>query len=410
MKSAQLFSVIFGLSMLFAAWVFAEDMDPESDAPASVAIDTPAGLLLSQDEEEFGSELWLQNAQQEQILLRDIVPGPQGSYPDLIAAINGSVLFTAHSEQHGRELWISDGSHQGTTMMADIYPGGADSNPRHFIRWNGGFYFLADNGEFSDSVWFTDGTPQGTQFAAPNPELSEVAAYFMQAPPDMVDHDVLVYPEQAAVEVAYQPELYVFTRFDLERCIVRPFFLFGIGHVRHVHYDRETVGHRHRRHVYRSHRSGRVRSHRVLKRRGRHDAPVITRRHRVRDAGVEHHGGLVSHVIKKRRTNDQPPARVIRRPRRSESVHRHPRQVRHYRRGHRSEQTHHRKPASKPRSSDRNNHRARSSNHNRGHGSGPRKRSHGSGPRKDSHVVRHTNNSRSRSSHKSNRRHKREDD
>src|SRR5512143_1861870 len=56
-------------------------------------------------------------------LLRDIVPGPGRSDPELLGIVNGKLLFFATDDAHGRELWRSDGTADGTQLVRDIRPG-----------------------------------------------------------------------------------------------------------------------------------------------------------------------------------------------------------------------------------------------------------------------------------------------
>jgi ELWxxDGT repeat protein len=97
-------------------------------------------------------------------------------HPEFITEINGKVVYTADDHSAGRELWISDGTKEGTSILKDINPIG-DGNPvnpayfndniphsdaDHFIVVNDKVVFVADDGEHGYEVWVTDGTPAGT--------------------------------------------------------------------------------------------------------------------------------------------------------------------------------------------------------------------------------------------------------
>ena len=63
---------------------------------------------------------------------------------------------------HGRELWVSDGTRDGTRMISDIRPGPNSSEPSEFAGYGGKVYFRADNGVTGQDPWRTDGTADNT--------------------------------------------------------------------------------------------------------------------------------------------------------------------------------------------------------------------------------------------------------
>lgn len=74
-------------------------------------------------------------------------------------------LFTATDLDHGKELWITDGTTAGTKLLKDIYPGTNTSNPSGFVTLaNGRTLFAAtDDGSAGRELWITDGTASGTR-------------------------------------------------------------------------------------------------------------------------------------------------------------------------------------------------------------------------------------------------------
>lgn len=63
-------------------------------------------------------------------------PGPFGfrEYIDWLTPIEDRVYFAADDGIHGRELWTSDGTEQGTVMIADLAPGRDSSSPEQLAR------------------------------------------------------------------------------------------------------------------------------------------------------------------------------------------------------------------------------------------------------------------------------------
>src|SRR5262245_14321839 len=73
------------------------------------------------------------HAQAPVFLVRDIHPGPGGSFPGsvntrfgaarFLVDLNGTLLFRADDGVTGTELWRTDGTEAGTVLVKDIVPG-----------------------------------------------------------------------------------------------------------------------------------------------------------------------------------------------------------------------------------------------------------------------------------------------
>ena len=115
-----------------------------------------------------GRELWKSDgAEGGTVLVKDIYPGsneygPNSSSPQNLTAVNGVLYFVADDGTHGRELWKSDGTADGTVMVKDINPGSGSSSPRDLTDVNGVLYFAADDGTNGRELWKSDGTAGGT--------------------------------------------------------------------------------------------------------------------------------------------------------------------------------------------------------------------------------------------------------
>lgn len=117
---------------------------------------------------ESGIELWKTDGTKDgTVIVKDIVPSipnqrPGSSYPQNLTNINGTLYFTADDNIHGRELWKTDGTEDGTVMVKDILEALPSSTPQNLIDINGMLYFTADNGIHGRELWKSDGTNKGT--------------------------------------------------------------------------------------------------------------------------------------------------------------------------------------------------------------------------------------------------------
>ncbi|MDR1121945.1 MAG: T9SS type A sorting domain-containing protein [Dysgonamonadaceae bacterium] len=77
------------------------------------------------------------------------------------------LYFTASDEEHGEELWVSDGTLAGTRMVKDIYPGSTTSNVMYITRFKDKVVFQAvGNDDDGAELWISDGTETGTVMIA----------------------------------------------------------------------------------------------------------------------------------------------------------------------------------------------------------------------------------------------------
>jgi ELWxxDGT repeat protein len=111
-----------------------------------------------------GNELWVSDGTEEgTTLLKDINPGTRDGVVETGIVLNNKLLFSGDDGVDGVELWITDLTTDGTQLVADINPGDANSNPRQLAPLaNGKAIFLAEDATGGRELWITDGTSAGT--------------------------------------------------------------------------------------------------------------------------------------------------------------------------------------------------------------------------------------------------------
>ena len=130
-------------------------------------------LYLAISDGSSGVELWKSDGTPEGTdMVRDIAPGSLSSNPAGLTAFNGSVYFAASEPTTGRELWVTDGTSVGTHLVKDIRETPteilvtSDSSPAELTVFGGLLYFIASDVEHGRELWVTDGTSEGTQIVS----------------------------------------------------------------------------------------------------------------------------------------------------------------------------------------------------------------------------------------------------
>jgi ELWxxDGT repeat protein len=136
-----------------------------SSSPSKlVAVGTK--LFFQANDGANGTELWVSDGTSEGTsLVKDIQVGAYGSYPTDLVAFENNLFFSVDDAVNGRELWKSNGSDVGTVMVIDNnLELNSGTYPSNLVVVGDTLFFSADYGDSRQALWKTDGTAAGTLF------------------------------------------------------------------------------------------------------------------------------------------------------------------------------------------------------------------------------------------------------
>lgn len=131
-------------------------------------------MIVPDDKDTGGYELWSTDGTSEgTTMVKDICPSGCSSYPNYMTEYQDKLYFQAFNPINGTELWVTDGTDSGTQLFKDFAPrrtiDGAffrgNGVPRDLTVSNGKLFISANDNSISDSnrqLWVSDGTAEGT--------------------------------------------------------------------------------------------------------------------------------------------------------------------------------------------------------------------------------------------------------
>ena len=94
-----------------------------------------------------------------------LAPLDMSEFPTQFAPVGNRLFFAARDQTHGTELWVTDGTPQGTRLVLDIRPGLGSSELANFTAAGDKLFFTAEDGIHGRELWVSDGTAAGTHLA-----------------------------------------------------------------------------------------------------------------------------------------------------------------------------------------------------------------------------------------------------
>ena len=134
------------------------------DQPDVLTSLVPLGGLgyFAADDGVHGRELWRTDGTPEGTEVAiETAPGAAGRVVGMLA-LQDLLYLALDDPDIGVEPRVSDGTLQGTRLLGDLCPGPCSSSPFSFMELSGGAIFLAESPDFRYQLWATDLTAQGT--------------------------------------------------------------------------------------------------------------------------------------------------------------------------------------------------------------------------------------------------------
>jgi ELWxxDGT repeat protein len=103
--------------------------------------------------------------------------GDPRHYQPYISVGDGKIVFSAHEEGTGVEVWTSDGTPEGTHLLVDVSPGPADSNPMLMTLVGQTLFFRAEALGIGVELW---GIPASNWEGMSPMDLLEFSSYWNQ--------------------------------------------------------------------------------------------------------------------------------------------------------------------------------------------------------------------------------------
>ncbi len=161
-----------------------EDLNPDPNA-SSYCFPNPlisnGDLMFFCGTDEVGTSLFVANAQTGSLEKIEL-DGIDFYAPEFFHPLGDRMVMTINSLEHGREYWISDGTSEGTFMLKDIHEGPDGSVPSFFsdikyFEFNDHLIFRANDGIHGYELWVTDGTQDGTKMMLDFNASSQASIY-----------------------------------------------------------------------------------------------------------------------------------------------------------------------------------------------------------------------------------------
>ncbi len=184
-QRVRLFLIFFITTPVFAQVELIKDIN-KSKINISSGVDNQTVVgdkLFFTAQFEKGIELYISDGTKEgTVMVKDINPGNNSSDPRRLTNVNGILFFVANTKDTGYELWKSDGTENGTELVKETSEGPGYLGTIDLTSVGNNLYFNVTNSNNTYSLWISDGTEDGTVFLK----------QFSERPRNLVEHQGLL--------------------------------------------------------------------------------------------------------------------------------------------------------------------------------------------------------------------------
>ncbi len=125
-------------------------------------------------------ELWMTDGTTDGTAALANINAADSSEPRDLVSVGDTLFFTADNGINGRELWTSNGTREGTVLVEDLNPEGS-ADIRDMIAVGDRLFFTLHDGDVVE-LWSSDGTADGTSIVATLPGRIETFTNSFSSP------------------------------------------------------------------------------------------------------------------------------------------------------------------------------------------------------------------------------------
>ena len=182
-----------------------KDINPDGSSSPDSLVEFKDKLYFAANDGETGRALFVSDGTTEGTqLVKDIYPENNSQsrfyFRNLsnLTEFDDKLQFASDNGGSGKELFVSDGTAEGTQLVKDIYPGEDpygnknSSAPSDLVEFKDKFYFAANDGVHGNELFVSDGTAEGTQLLVDLREETDGNSYG-SSPSDLVEFNDKLY-------------------------------------------------------------------------------------------------------------------------------------------------------------------------------------------------------------------------
>lgn len=164
-KLFTLFFILYSLSSSAQHIQRVANINPSGSSFASGFTIFNDKIYFAASDSESRSQLWVTDGtEQGTTLIKSFCSGYNCNFPQILAILNDHLVFAA-PYNNSWALWVTDGSPAGTQMIKEVQVATCCVQYK-WVVINNKLYFTGNDGTSGNELWCTDGTTAGTYMVA----------------------------------------------------------------------------------------------------------------------------------------------------------------------------------------------------------------------------------------------------